>query len=80
MNNEDGLEPSDSESKKLNSGVKWPDQGNNAEPISHTIARSDMEKAMKAKDLKKITAHKRHPSNQLKPIIKKNNNFMGKHI
>ena len=39
-----------------------------------------MEKARRPRDLEKITAHKRYPSNQIKSIIKKNDNFTSKSL
>ena len=56
--------------KKLLIGVKWPDQGNQKEPISETILRSEMDNARRPRDVKKITSHRRVPSNKLKSIIK----------
>lgn len=59
-------------SRKMVTGVHWPDQDSDNVPISKTIIGSEAERAQKPSDVKKITAHKRNSSRKIKPIIKKN--------
>jgi len=56
--------------KRNSTGVRWADESKDEQPISNTIPGSEMERAIRPSDLRKITTHKRYPSNKLKPIIK----------
>lgn len=63
---------------KTSNRIRWRDQGKVDIPVYETIARSEIEQAIRPRDVKKVTAHKRYPSNKIKPIIKYTNNLVGK--
>ena len=63
---------------KTSNRISWRDQGKVDIPVYETIARSEIEQAIRPRDVTKVTAHKRYPSNKIKPIIKYTNNLIGK--
>ena len=65
---------------KTSNRIRWRDQGKVDIPVYETIARSEIEEAIRPRDVKKVTAHKRYPSNKIKPIIKYTNNLIGKYL
>ena len=64
--------------KRASIGVRWPDQGESSAPIYETISGIEVDSNQRQRDIKKVIAHKRYPSNKIKPIIKKNQNLTSK--